>query len=230
MGFLPPRRGLPPGALIPLPPTPLPIGEGCDGGEPHSAKRAGLTLSDLFLAEAFDRVLVHAVEVEPRAKAQERAAEADGRPIEKHELAGHHKSAALGAQRPHDLAKFLAPVFARTDPVGRGAHAVVEDRPAKKPGPDVHGLARPAAEPGETPHLVSLGDPRLVAGLEPAVEFDHAEHEARREDAHAAVVEQVDAVDGPPAGPRDRIIAEMRIAVNDAVAEERAPPRIEQAD
>src|SRR5579863_6392383 len=99
MGFLPLRRGLPPGTLIPLPPTPLPIGEGGDGGEPHRAKRACLPLSDRFLAEAFDRVLVLAMEVEPGAKPEEGAAEADGRPVEEHEFPWHHKSAAPGAQR-----------------------------------------------------------------------------------------------------------------------------------
>src|SRR6185437_1012267 len=105
MGFLPPRRGLPPGALIPLPPTPLPIGEGGDGGEPNRAKRAGLTLSNRLLAEAFDRVLIQAMEVEPGAKPEEGAAEADGRPVEEHEFPRHHKSAAPGAQGAHDLAK-----------------------------------------------------------------------------------------------------------------------------
>ena len=42
-------------------------------------ERARLPARDRFLVEASDRVLVHAMKVEPRAKAQESAAEADRR-------------------------------------------------------------------------------------------------------------------------------------------------------
>ena len=102
-----------------------------------------------------------------------------------------------------------------------------------KSRPERHRFSRPGREPAEAPHLISLRDPRLVVRLERAIKLDHAEHEPRREDAHAAIVEQIDAVDAAllaVAGRGDRVIAEMRIAMNDAVAQERAPPRVEQAD
>ena len=58
------------------------------------------------------------------------------------------------------------------------------------------------------------------------IEIDDAADEFRREDADAAIVEKVDA--GRLAvALEDRVIAEMRIAVDDAVAAERMPPGLE---
>src|SRR3546814_3384190 len=60
---------------------------------------------------------------------------------------------------------------------------------------------------------------RAVVGRDGAVEIDHAADEFRREDADAAEVEQVDAEIRPY-----RVVAEMRIAVNDAALVERDIP------
>ena len=48
-------------------------------------------------------------------------------------------------------------------------------------------------EPLEAPGLVGVHDAIVVAVRRPLIEIDHAADEARREDADAAVVEQVDA-------------------------------------
>ena len=80
-------------------------------------------------------------------------------------------------------------------------------------------------------NLVGADDPRLVALLQPLVKLDDAADEAGGEDAHAAVVEQVDRLDPPLvrlARGDHRVIAEMRIAVNDAELRERQPPGFEQ--
>jgi hypothetical protein len=63
----------------------------------------------------------------------------------------------------------------------------------------------------------------FIAVAQAGIEIDDAADESRRKDADAAIVEQIDA------GRRavileDRIIAEMRIAVDHADAAERKPP------
>ena len=216
------------------PPSPL-RGEGEIPSplQPHRLQPLRLTLGDDVGVEAGDRVLVHAVEIEPRAEPEEGAAEADGGALEEDELARDQKAAAFGAQRAHRLADLLAPVFGRAHPVGGGAHAVVEDRPADEARPDGHRLERAARQLREPPERVGLGDMRVVVGPQAPIELDHAAHEARRKDAHAAVVEQIDPLDPQRlalARGDDRVIAEMRVAVDDPVAQERPPPGVEQAD
>src|SRR5271166_4736828 len=74
---------------------------------------------------------------------------------------------------------------------------------------------------------------RIVVLLQRKIELDDPADEARREDAHAAVVEEINAFDLPRralAWCCDRVIPEMRIAVDDPVAKKRAPPRVEEAD
>jgi len=56
--------------------------------------------------------------------------------------------------------------------------------------------------------------------------FDHATDEARREDADAAVIEEIDPQRRAALLER-RVVAEMRIAVDHAVTRERQPPRLE---
>src|SRR5580704_14907666 len=155
--------------------------------EPDGLERARLPARDRFLLEAGDRLLVHAMKVEPRPKAQERAAEADRRPLEKHEFARHRQAAALGLQGAHHLADLAPPVFRRLDAVGRGAHAIVENGPAHESRPNGHRLDGAECELMKSPHLEGMRGPRLIVRLESAIKFDDTEHEPRREDAHTAV-------------------------------------------
>ena len=72
-----------------------------------------------------------------------------------------------------------------------------------------------------------MHDEIVVAGAQPVVEIDHAADEFRREDADAAVVEQVDAGRLGAAAfafGEHGVIAEMRIAVDHAEAAEGPPP------
>ncbi len=78
-----------------------------------------------------------------------------------------------------------------------------------------------------------MRDPRVVIGPQRMVELDDSVHKTHRKNPHAAVVEEIDPFDGALlALPRsdDRVIAEMRIAVDDPIAKERPPPGFEQAD
>src|SRR6185312_16490165 len=68
--------------------------------------------------------------------------------------------------------------------------------------------------------------PRLVAVAEAAVESDHAADERGRENPDTAIVEEIDAARLACFLER-RVVAEMRIAVDDAEARERQPPRLE---
>src|SRR5271166_375660 len=98
--------------------------------QPHRLEPLGLPLRDRRLVEPGDRVLVHAVKIEPRPEAQESAAEADGGALEKYEFARNDKPAPFGTKRAHDCANLAPSVFGRAHAVGRGAHTVVEDRAA----------------------------------------------------------------------------------------------------
>ena len=66
---------------------------------------------------------------------------------------------------------------------------------------------------------------RRVAGAHGMIEVDHGRHQRRREHADAAEVEQVQA-----AVRAHRVVAEMRVAVQHAVLEERHVPGAEHGD
>src|ERR1700722_3585892 len=203
------------------------------GAEPDRLERSGLAASDRILVEVGDRVLVHAMKIEPRAEPQERAPEADRRSLQKHEFAWDRQPAALRLQGAHHLADLAAAVFRPLGGVGCGAHAIVENGPAHESRPKGHRLDRAGRELGEAPHLERMRGSRLIVRLESAIELYDAKHEPRREDAHAAIVEQIYAINialSALAGCVDRIDAMMRMAVQDAVAQERAPPGVEQPD
>src|SRR6202167_3934060 len=87
------------------------------GAEADGLKCACLPARDDFLVEVGDRVLARAMKVEPRPKAQKRAAEADRRALQKHEFARDRQAAALGPQRAHHLADLASAIFRRFDAV-----------------------------------------------------------------------------------------------------------------
>src|SRR5262249_18991351 len=66
-----------------------------------------------------------------------------------------------------------------------------------------------------------------VFGQESTIEVNHPLDEFRREGTHAAIVEQVDAGSMPLLVLEHRVVAKMRVAVNDAVMAERIPPGAE---
>ena len=66
-----------------------------------------------------------------------------------------------------------------------------------------------------------VDDARVIVVAQPVVEIDHAADELRREDADAAVVQEIDAC-GPALLLEHRVVAEMRVAV-DWSAERAAP-------
>src|SRR5215211_9399631 len=74
-----------------------------------------------------------------------------------------------------------------------------------------------------------MDDASPVVGLEAAIKIDHAADEARVEDADAAVIEEIDPPRLPALGEH-RVIAEVRIAVDDSRMAERVPPGLEHGD
>src|SRR4051794_20256499 len=73
-----------------------------------------------------------------------------------------------------------------------------------------------------------MHDEIVIAPEQPMIEIDHAADEFRRENADAAIIEEGDAGSLAPAGARSilehRVVAEMRVAVNDPDPAERKPP------
>ena len=160
---------------------------------------------------------------------QEHGAEAHGGAVHEDELARHGDAAVL-LQRLVDLESLLAAVLAGLDAVGHRADAVVEDRPVDEAGPDVQRVDQRLAEVLEAPGLVGVDDARLIVRAQALVEVDHARHELRREDADAAVVEQVDPRHLVVALAPHRVVAEVGVAVDHAVMAEGHPPGLEHRD
>src|SRR5207245_7222593 len=89
--------------------------------------------------------------------------------------------------------------------------------------PDIERVDQLPIEPLEAPGLVGANDEIGISFQEAVIEVDDTADEFRREDAHAAVVQEIDA--GGSAGHIEHgVIAEMRIAVDHAEAAERPPP------
>ena len=154
---------------------------------------------------------------------QEHAAEPDRRPVHEHELLRHRDRPLLLQRLVHR--EGLAPaILGRLDLVGDGAYAVIKQRPVDEPRPDVEDVDQVLGQPAEAPDLVGVDDPRRVIVEQAAIEVDDAADKGRREDADAAIVQQVDALRRAVAIGEDGVVAEMRIAMDHAEAAEGRPP------
>src|SRR5438045_1662720 len=101
---------------------------------------------------------------------------------------------------------------------------VVEQWAVDKARPAVQDRDHLARQIAETPATVGIDRQRLVVAFERVVEIDHPADETGREYTDAAEIEQVD---GAVLG--DGVVAEMRVAVNDAVMVEWHVPGPEHA-
>src|SRR5579885_3483296 len=101
------------------------------------------------------------------------------------------------------------------------ALAVIHQRCIEEARPAVQHIDHLAREILESPALVSSDRQRLVLAIERVIEVDHTFDEARGENAHASEIQQVHAAVVPY-----RIVAEMRVAVNDAVVVEGYVPGV----
>src|SRR5215470_7121691 len=153
---------------------------------------------------------------------EKNSAQPDGSTVHEHELA-RYGDRTLGLEGAMHL-ECLAPTVLRwLHAVGDRAHAIIEQRPVDKARPNVEDIDQLAPEPLEPPGLVGVHDKIVVVGKQSVIEVNHAADEFRRKDTNAAVVEQVDA--GRLAvGVEHGVVAEMRVAVDDAVTAERMPP------
>src|SRR5262249_2634493 len=140
-------------------------------------------------------------------------AKPDGGTIHEDELAGNGDR-PLALQRLVDAERFPAPVLGRSDAVRDGPDAVVDQRAVDEAGPYVQRLDEVAVELLEAPNLIGVDDAGLVALEKPMIEVDDAAHERGLEDTDAAIVEKVDAARLAAFG-EDRVVAEMRVAMDD---------------
>src|SRR5207244_3611483 len=104
-----------------------------------------------------------------------------------------HRHRALLPQRLLHLKGLAAAVFAGLDAVGDAADAVLHQRAIDETRPDVQDVDQFARELAKAPGLVGVNNARVVVVAQPIVEIDHAADERRREDADAAVVQEIDA-------------------------------------
>src|SRR5262245_58842021 len=153
---------------------------------------------------------------------QEYTAKPDGGAVHEHELA-RHRDRPLFLERLMHAERLAAPIFGGLHAVGQTANAVFQQWPIDEARPDVERIDQLAREGLEAPGLVGVHQRGVVAAARPVIEVDHAAHEFGGEDTNAAVVEEIDAA-ALPALVEHRIVAEMRIAMDDAEAAEREPP------
>ena len=153
-------------------------------------------------------------------EAGEHRAEPDGGAVHEDEFA-RRGDAAKPPEFPVDLLRHRRPVNAALG-VLDAPHLVVHQRRVDELGPEVEHVDDLAAEVLEAPGLVGMDREILLAPRQRPVEVDDAGDELRLEHPDAAEVEQVEGVIGPR-----RIIAEMGIAVDDAVTIEGHVPRQE---
>src|SRR5262249_49917971 len=131
---------------------------------------------------------------------------------------------ASGLESLMDTEGFLAAVFGWLHPIGDGPHPVVEQWAVYEPGPDIERIDQLAVEALEAPGLVCVHHEVVIALQQPAIKVDHAANKARRENTDAAVIQKIDACRLSFRIIKDRVIAKMRIAVDDAKTAEGKPP------
>src|SRR5690242_9546845 len=163
-----------------------------------------------LLVEIVDQLVEQAMPVDARLQMQEHRAQADRGAVHKDKSA-RRRDAAEAADIPMDAVGEIAAVNSAALLLDH-AGAVVEQRAVDVSRPPVQHGDHVARQIAKTPAAISVHRQRLVVVFERVIEVDDALHKARRENADAAEIEQVDGV-----VRRDCVIAEMRIAVNDTV-------------
>src|SRR5262245_171340 len=187
-------------------------------------QRSPLPGGYVFDRKGFDRLVEQTVEIEFRREVEKDRAKPNGSPVHEDEFA-RHRHRAPGLKRLMHAKGFLAAVFGRFHAVGDGTHPIIEKRAIYETCPDIEGIDQLTIEPLETPGLVSVHHEIVIAPQQSAIKVDHAANEARRENAYAAIVQEINAGRSPFRVVEDGVIAEMRVAMNDAEAAEGKPPR-----
>src|SRR5690606_7952075 len=153
-----------------------------------------------------------------RAEMEEDGAETDGRSVHEDELARWRRGPQL-AKALVNTESLLAAILPGADAIGDRTHAVVEARRVDEARPDPEHIDQVGGEIAKAPVFIGGSRPVPIIRFEGAIELDHARNECRRKDADAAIIEKIDAEI-----LAHRIIAEMRVSMNDAIAAERHPP------
>src|SRR3954451_2425275 len=182
--------------------------------EPDGRERLRLPIAHAAEREILDCLVEQHVKIELRAQVQKHGPEPDRGAVHEHEFARDGDRPLLLERLMHPE-RFAPAVFGGLDAVGQAAHPIVQQRSVDEPSPDIEHVDQFAAEPLEAPRLVSMDDESGVVLEQAMVKIDDAADELRREDANAAVIEQIDA-GGHTVDVEHAVIAEMRIAVDHA--------------
>src|SRR5262245_1632521 len=178
----------------------------------------------VFDREGFDGFVEQAVEIDFRGEVEKDRAKPNGSPVHEDEFA-RYRHRTLRLKRLMHAKGFPAAVFGRFHAIGDGSHPVVEQRAVNETCPDIQGIDQLAVEPLEPPGLVSVHYELVIAAQQSAIEVDHTADKAWRENANTAVIQKIDSPRFPFRVVEDGVIAEMRVAMNDAEAAEGKPPR-----
>src|SRR5262249_8968953 len=185
-------------------------------------QRRLLTGGDDGLGEIVDQLVKHPVPVELGFEVHEHRAEAYCSAVHEDELARWPDPA-----EPADVAM---DTLGDGGAIGSAAPfldqplTILEQRPIDEQGPPVQHVDYLAGQIAEAPTLIGVDSEVAIVALQGVVEIDDTAHEGSGKDPNTAEIEKVDG----PVG-RHRVVAEMRVAVNDPVVIERHVPHPEHA-
>src|SRR5690606_5339543 len=164
------------------------------------------------------------MEVQFRSEMQRNGAKADGSAVHEQELARRRHRPEL-PQALVNAEGFLPPILARLDPVCDRTHAIIKHRRIDEAGPDIQHVYQFGGEIAEPPILIGRRCAITVIRFKRMIKLDHPRNESGRENADTSVIKQIDApFIHRPALPH-RIIAKVRVTMNNAVARKGSPPR-----
>src|SRR5687767_14663075 len=149
-----------------------------------------------------------------------------GSAVHEHEVSRHHHRSPC-FQRLMHTEGLLSSIVGGLDAAGNGPHSIFHQRAVDEPGPNVQNIDEFFGEALEAPGLIGMHDKRLIAALQAAIKIDHTFHKSSRKNPDASVVEEIEAT-RLPLLRKNRVVPQMRIAMNYPVTAERLPPRPEQ--
>src|SRR5438067_12465035 len=176
---------------------------------------------DLFI-KIIDQLVEQAVPIDARLQVQEHRSQADRGPVHKDKGARRRDATKAADVAMHAVGE-VAAVHAASLLLDHPG-AVVEQRTVDVSGPAGQHRDHVARQIAKTPAPIGIDGQRLVICFERVVEVDDALYKARRKDADASEIQEVHG-----AIRSHRVIAEMRIAVDDAVVIKRHVPDPEHA-
>src|SRR5215471_6132482 len=184
---------------------------------PGRRQRGLLPRRERGLVEIVDQFVKHTVPVDLGLQVQKHRAQADRGAVHEDELARRPHPAEAADVAMHALGDGGAIDAARL--LLNQALAIFQQWAVNKQRPPIEHIDYLARQIAKTPAFVRMDGKVAITALQRVVEVDDAADEGGLEDANAAEIEEIDG-----AVRRDRVVAKVRVTVDDPVVIERHVP------